>query len=90
MPQQDLKITAKLVIPAHELEEQASRSGGPGGQHVNKTDSAVRMTHLPTGIVVQCQYERAQHSNRASAMKVLKARLVNLEEDKLEEVLDSM
>ena len=78
----------EIIINPVDLRIDTFRASGAGGQHVNKTDSAVRFTHLPSGIVVTCQNERSQHKNRAMAMKILRARLFELEERKRREEME--
>ena len=72
----------QIAVNSADLRVDTFRASGAGGQHVNKTDSAIRLTHLPSGIVVECQDERSQHKNKARAMALLQAKLLQSEQDK--------
>lgn len=86
----EIKEDIDIEIKPEELEIITCRASGAGGQHVNKTDSAVRMTHLPTGIVVACQNERSQHQNKQVALRVLKAKLYELKEEEKKKNLEKI
>jgi peptide chain release factor 2 len=80
----EIDDSVDIEIADKDVREDVFRASGAGGQHVNKTSSAIRLTHIPTAIAVQCQNERSQHKNRAAAWKMLRSRLARIEEEKRE------
>jgi peptide chain release factor 2 len=86
----DIDETITLDIDEKDLRIDVMRSGGAGGQHVNKTESAVRITHIPTGIAVHCQQERSQHKNRSTAMRILRSKVLEVEEKKQAEKMGGL
>jgi peptide chain release factor 2 len=84
------KLDEEIDVPDEDIRVDVYRSSGPGGQSVNTTDSAVRLTHIPTGVVVSCQNEKSQHQNKAAALRVLKAKLAEFERQKRAEELDDI
>ena len=86
----ELSEDITVDIKEEDLRIDTFRASGPGGQHVNRTESAIRITHIPTNIVVQCQNERSQHKNKAIAMAILKSRIYELEKKKQEEKMNSL
>jgi len=86
----EIDDSIEVEIDESDLRVDTYRASGAGGQHVNKTDSAVRLTHLPSGVVTQCQNERSQHKNRATAMKIMRAKLFELERQRKQAKMEEL